>query len=52
MRVSSELYEDASSHGSLCWYKKGFVYQQIITTLVISHETTSLPGFRHLSTLV
>ena len=38
----SELYEDASSHCSLLWYEKEFVYQQIITTLVISHESLSL----------
>ena len=35
----SELHEHASSHCSLLWYEKDFVYQQIITTLMISHET-------------
>ena len=35
----SELHENASSHCSLLWYEKAFVYQQIITTVVVSHET-------------
>ena len=38
----SELHENASSHCSLLWYEKAFVYQQIITTVVISHETLPL----------
>ena len=45
VRVSlsiSELHEVAYPHCSLLWYEKGFVYQQISTTLVISHETLPL----------
>ena len=41
----SELHENTSSHCSLLWYEKGFVYQQIITTLVISRETLPLYQF-------